>query len=100
MTRFFLRNPQIDPTNNHAERMIRAAVCYRSVRFGVTSYKGERWQERSLSLRKTCDLSTCPIMTRLRTQPPPISKGMLRQRIRSTSKWYRQNGFAPSGYVR
>lgn len=52
----FLRNPKVDPTNNHAERMIRAAVCYRKISFGCTSVKGERLREKVLTIQKTCQL--------------------------------------------
>ena len=54
----FLSHPLIDKTNNHAERQIRAAVCTRKISIGSAADKGERFIERSLSLRKTCELNS------------------------------------------
>ncbi|MCR4665704.1 MAG: transposase [Desulfovibrio sp.] len=51
-----LRDPRINSTNNFAERQIRSAVCQRKISIGSASEKGERWIERSLSVRKTCAL--------------------------------------------
>ena len=53
---FFVTEPLVDKTNNFAERQIRTAVCHRKISFGSSAPKGERWIERSLSLRKTCAL--------------------------------------------
>ena len=52
----FVVEPRVDKTNNFAERQIRTAVCHRKISFGSSAEKGERWIERSLSLRKTCAL--------------------------------------------
>ena len=52
----FVAEPRVDKTNNFAERQIRTAVCHRKISFGSSAEKGERWIERSLSLRKTCAL--------------------------------------------
>jgi transposase len=46
----------VSPTNNHAERMLRFAVCWRKRSYGTASEKGSRWVERMLSLRQTCRL--------------------------------------------
>ena len=46
----------VSPTNNHAERMLRFAVCWRKRSLGTASEKGNRWVERILSLRQTCRL--------------------------------------------
>ena len=53
----FLSHPLIEKTNNHAERQIRSAVCQRKISIGSAAEKGERYIERTLSLRKTCALS-------------------------------------------
>ena len=53
---FFVVEPQVDKTNNFAERQIRTAVCHRKISLGSSIKKGDRWMERSLSLRKTCAL--------------------------------------------
>jgi transposase len=52
----FLEKEGVSPTNNHAERMIRFAVCWRKRSLGTASEKGNRWVERILSLRQTCRL--------------------------------------------
>lgn len=52
----FLEKAGVSPTNNHAERMLRFAVCWRKRSFGTVSDKGNRWVERILSLRQTCRL--------------------------------------------
>jgi transposase len=52
----FLEREGVSPTNNHAERMLRFAVCWRNRSYGSSSEKGQRWTERMLSLRQTCRL--------------------------------------------
>lgn len=52
----FLENAGVSPTNNHAERMLRFAVCWRKRCYGNVCEKGHRWVERILSLRHTCRL--------------------------------------------
>lgn len=54
----FLEKSGVSPTNNHAERMLRFAVCWRKRSYGTVSDKGNRWVERVLSLRQTCRLQT------------------------------------------
>jgi transposase len=50
----FLRAQGVEPTNNRAERALRCAVMWRTCSSGTESDKGNRWVERSLSLRQTC----------------------------------------------
>lgn len=52
----FLEKAGVSPTNNHAERMLRFAVCWRKRSYGTVTEKGNRWVERILSLRQTCRL--------------------------------------------
>ena len=52
----FLKEAGVEPTNNHAERLLRFAVLLRKVSFGTANEKGDRWTERILSLRQTCRL--------------------------------------------
>jgi transposase len=52
----FLEKAGVSPTNNHAERMLRFAVCWRKRSYGTVSDKGNRWVERILSVRQTCRL--------------------------------------------
>jgi len=54
----FLEKAGVSPTNNHAERMLRFAVCWRKRSLGTNSDKGCRWVERMLSLRQTCRLQS------------------------------------------
>lgn len=54
----FLEKGGVSPTNNHAERMLRFAVCWRKRSYGSVTEKGHRWAERILSLRQTCRLRT------------------------------------------
>ena len=61
----FLEKAGVSPTNNHAERVLRFAVCWRKRSYGNVSEKGHRWAERVLSLRQTCRLRairTFPIL--------------------------------------
>lgn len=50
----FLRAHGVDPTNNLAERGLRFGVMWRKTSHGTDSEQGNRWVERSLSLRQTC----------------------------------------------
>lgn len=52
----FLEKGGVSPTNNHAERMLRFAVCWRKRSYGNVTEKGHRFAERILSLRQTCRL--------------------------------------------
>lgn len=54
----FLEKGGVSPTNNHAERMLRFAVCWRKRSYGSVTEKGQRFAERILSLRQTCRLRT------------------------------------------
>ncbi len=48
--------PDVEPTNNAAERGLRAAVIYRKLSLGSRSQGGERTIERLLSVDETCRL--------------------------------------------
>lgn len=50
----FLREHGVDPTNNRAERGLRFGVLWRKTSHGTDSDAGNRWVERTLSLRQTC----------------------------------------------
>jgi transposase len=61
----FLSEAGVEATNNRAERALRFAVLWRKRSNGTDSAKGNRWVERSLSLRHTCrqlGQSTYPIL--------------------------------------
>jgi transposase len=50
----FLCEHGVDTTNNRAERALRFGVLWRKGSHGSASDKGNRWVERTLSLRQTC----------------------------------------------
>ena len=50
----FLREHGVEPTNNLAERGLRFGVMWRKTSHGTDSEQGNRWVERTLSLRQTC----------------------------------------------
>jgi transposase len=52
----FLGQHGVEPTNNRAERALRFGVLWRKRSQGTVSDKGNRWVERSLSLKETCRL--------------------------------------------
>ena len=52
----FLQEAGVDPTNNHAERMLRFGVLWRKRSLGTASEHGDRWVERILTLRQTCKI--------------------------------------------
>jgi len=50
----FLDENDVEPANNRAERALRFAVLWRKRSYGTQSEKGNRWDERILSLRQRC----------------------------------------------
>jgi len=56
----FLEEQGVEPTNNHAERALRAGVLWRKRSKGTQSDKGDRWVERILSLKQTCRMRFIP----------------------------------------
>jgi transposase len=55
----------VDPTNNPAERALRAPVIHRKVSLGTQSENGERFAERALSAAATCRLQRRSLFTYL-----------------------------------
>jgi transposase len=55
----------IEPTNNPAERALRAPVIHRKLSLGSQSYSGERFAERALSAAGTCRLQRRSLFTYL-----------------------------------
>jgi transposase len=55
----------VEPTNNPAERALRAAVIHRKVSLGTQSENGERFAERALSAAATCRLQHRSLFTYL-----------------------------------
>jgi transposase len=52
----FANRPGVQPTNNHAERVLRSAVIYRKLSLGSQSETGEQRIARLLSAHSTCRL--------------------------------------------
>jgi transposase len=57
----FARHPDVEPTNNHAERALRSAVIYRKLSLGSQSSEGEQRIGRLLSVHTTCRLQRRPL---------------------------------------
>jgi transposase len=55
----------VEPTNNPAERALRAPVIHRKVSLGTQSQDGERFAERALSAAATCRLQSRSLFTYL-----------------------------------
>jgi len=56
----------VEPTNNHAERMVRPAVLWRKGSFGNHSVEGCRFSERVLTVIQTLRLQQRPVLDYLR----------------------------------
>lgn len=52
----FATVPDVEPTNNAAERAVRHAVCWRKTSYGTASAAGSRFVERILSVIASCRL--------------------------------------------
>ena len=76
----FVSNPEIEPTNNAAERALRMLVMLRRVCFGSKTEKGLRFVERILTVVETCrkrnhnawQFVTSCIQARLSGHPAPL----------------------------
>ena len=49
----FITNPGVEPTNNHAERELRAFVLWRKRSFGTQSERGNLYAERIMTIAHT-----------------------------------------------
>jgi transposase len=75
----FVRCEGVEPTNNHAERVLRKAVLWRKKSFGCVSAGGCRFVERILTVVQTLRLQRRPVWAFLQEsiaahrahQPPP-----------------------------
>ena len=52
----FVDREDVEPTNNHAERIVRQGVLWRKSSFGTQSERGARYVERVLTVGATCQL--------------------------------------------
>jgi transposase len=50
----FAEQPGVEPTNNAAERALRAAVCWRKTSYGTQSESGRQFVERMLTVVASC----------------------------------------------
>lgn len=57
----FTEHPDVDATNNRAERAIRHAVLWRKTSTGTQTADGDRFVERILSIRETCRCQDRPM---------------------------------------
>jgi transposase len=65
----------IQPTNNPAERALRAPVIHRKLSLGTQSHNGERFAERALSAAGTCRLQRRSLFTYLTELIPAHTRG-------------------------
>jgi transposase len=61
----FVADAGVEPTNNPAERALRAPVIHRKISLGTQSKEGERFAERALSAAATCRLQRRSLFTYL-----------------------------------
>lgn len=59
----FLEHPDVEPTNNAAERSLRHAVIWRKVSFGTQSESGSRFVETLLTVIETCRQQNRDVLT-------------------------------------
>jgi transposase len=59
----FVAEENVEPTNNHAERVLRQGVLWRKTSFGCASERGCRFVERLLSVVQTLRLQRRPVLT-------------------------------------
>ena len=78
----------VEPTNNHAEGVLRGAVLWRKGSFGCTSEGGCRYVERILTVVQTLRLQGRPVLTYLQEALSP-SQGSPRSQTANS----RLNGY-------
>lgn len=61
----FIDNPQVEPTNNHAERELRRFVLWRRRSFGTQSERGDRFAERIMTVVHTAHKQGKPVLAYL-----------------------------------
>jgi hypothetical protein len=75
----FVDNEGVEPTNNHAEQIIRDYVLWRKSSFGTQSERGDQYVERMMTVTATCalqernpyDYITSAVTAHLRNEPAP-----------------------------
>ena len=63
----FVKDSNVEPTNNFAERIVRQGVLWRKGSFGTQSERGARYVERILTVCATCRLQGRSVIEYLRT---------------------------------
>jgi transposase len=58
----FIYKRGVEPTNNHAERILRSGVLWRKISFGCHSASGCRFVERILTVTQTLRLQKRPVL--------------------------------------
>jgi transposase len=61
----FVDHPQVEPTNNHAERELRRFVLWRRRSFGTQSERGNRFAERIMTVAHTARKQGKPVLAYL-----------------------------------
>jgi transposase len=61
----FVDNPEVEPTNNHAERELRKFVLWRKSSFGTQSERGNRFAERIMTVAHTARKQNKPVLAYL-----------------------------------
>ncbi len=61
----FVRHPEVEPTNNAAERAIRPAVLWRTGSFGTQSAEGSRFVEAMMTAVATLKQQHRPVLNYL-----------------------------------
>jgi transposase len=75
----FIDKPDVEPTNNLSERLLRRFVIWRKTSFGTQSACGSRFMERIMTVAATCtvqklnilDFTSKAIQSYLKKEPPP-----------------------------
>ena len=70
----FATHPDVEPTNNPAERALRTPVIHRKLSHGTRTKQGEQFAERALSAAATCrqqHRSLFEFLSKLLDRPPP-----------------------------
>ena len=62
----FVKDWDVEPTNNFAERIVRQGVLWRKSSFGTQSHRGARYVERILTVCATCQLQERSVIRYLR----------------------------------
>lgn len=71
----FLYKPNVEPTNNHMERLLRSGVLWRKISFGCDSEAGCRFVERALTVVQTLRLQKRSVLAFLQASVEALRLG-------------------------